>query len=48
LERQAREMRQIRALGTEDLSEPYGRADIDFADRSEELESLIESVLDDE
>lgn len=48
LERQAREIRQVRALGTDDLSEPYGRADIDFADRSDELGSLIESILDDE
>lgn len=46
LERQAREIRQVRALGTEDLSEPYGRADIDFAERSEELETLIDSILD--
>lgn len=48
LERQAREIRQIRALGTDDLSEPYGRADIDFADRSKELESLINSLLDED
>lgn len=46
LEEQAREIRQVRALGTEDLSEPYGRADIDFAGRSEELENLIDSILD--
>lgn len=48
LEDQTMEIRQMRSLGTRDLSEPYGRADTNFSDRSEQLEEMIRSITDED
>ena len=45
LEKQSRQIRQMRSLGTEDISDPYGPADVDFAERSEELQEIIRDIV---